>query len=413
MSAQQLKAHDQAVEKFNKHLSVDLVRKSNVIHVAYTASDPRTASETLGRLLSAFLAKQQEIGHPPGTAKFFASEADRYKKDLDVALQQLSDYQQKQRLVSLSDREQSLDRDLTQAQNELRSTDAQISEVSQRLGEQVHQLKGVSPRQETVQRTIPNDYSVERLNTLLAELQNKRTTLLTQFNPSDRLVQEVDQQIVNTNAALKNAQKMRSEEHSSDVNPVWQQVTGSIVQNQSERKALQGRHDELVRQIDQLQSELSGVEEATVSFTTLRQRVTDLENNYQLYTQKRDEAQIADAMDESKLLDVAVAQSPTFAITPFRPKPVTNLIFGTFTAVFLASFMVFFAETGRATIATPRELAKLSRYPLLATVPLDLNAFHGPEERSVDSARLSIILAPEANEEQELRSVFAKETKAS
>ncbi len=165
------------------------------------------------------------------------------------------------------------------------------------------------------------------------------------------------------------------------------------MQNQSERKALQGRHDELVRQIDQLQSELSGVEEATVSFTTLRQRVTDLENNYQLYTQKRDEAQIADAMDESKLLDVAVAQSPTFAITPFRPKPVTNLIFGTFTAVFLASFMVFFAETGRATIATPRELAKLSRYPLLATVPLDLNAFHGPEERSVDSARLSIILA--------------------
>ncbi len=51
MSAQQLKAHDQAVEKFNKHLSVDLVRKSNVIHVAYTASIRGPHLKRSGRLL--------------------------------------------------------------------------------------------------------------------------------------------------------------------------------------------------------------------------------------------------------------------------------------------------------------------------------------------------------------------------
>ncbi len=70
MSAQQLKAHDQAVEKFNKHLSVDLVRKSNVIHVAYTASDPRTASETLGRLLSAFWQNSRKLDILPVQQNF-------------------------------------------------------------------------------------------------------------------------------------------------------------------------------------------------------------------------------------------------------------------------------------------------------------------------------------------------------
>jgi len=387
----QLKAHDKEVEEFDKHLNIDMVRKSNVIHVSYTASDPRAANQMLDRLLNAFLAKHKELGHPAGTAQFFASEAARYKKDLDEAQQQLAAYQQQQQIVSLPDTEQTIDRQITDAQNEMRSTDAQISEVSDRLSTQTHQLRSVPQRQATQQRTIPNDYSVERLNTLIAELQNKRTSLLTKFTPEDRLVQEVDEQIANTKLALKNAQDMTSQEHSSDVNPVWQEVTSSIVQNEAERQALKARRNALAAQVQKLQGNLSNVEGSTVAFTTLRQKVTELENNYQLYTQKRDEAQMAYAMDANKLLNVVVAQSPTFSVTPSRPKPVMDVVLGTFTAFLLASFMVFFAEMGRATIATPRELDKLSRYPLLATVPFDRGQGKAPHRRP-KSERLSITL---------------------
>jgi uncharacterized protein involved in exopolysaccharide biosynthesis len=228
------------------------------------------------------------------------------------------------------------------------------------------------------------------MNTLLADLENKRTGLLTKFTPNDRLVQEVDQQIANTKAALANAKQMTSQEHSSDVNPVWQQVTGSIVQNQSERQALKAQRNQIAQQVKQLQDNLSNVESTTVTFTTLRQKVTQLENNYQTYSQKRDEAQIADAMDENRLLNVAVAQAPTFSITASRPKPILDVVLGTFTAMFLASFMVFFAETGRSTIATPRELDAASRYPLLATVPFLPDHRGKPGEAFTKSARLSI-----------------------
>jgi hypothetical protein len=100
--------------------------------------------------------------------------------------------------------------------------------------------------------------------------------------------------------------------------------------------------------------------------------VTDLENNYQLYTQKRDEAQMADAMNENRLLNVAVQQNPTYSVVPFRPKPVVDTILGGFTAIFLASFMVFFAEVGRDTIANAGELERVSRFQVLATVPMEL-----------------------------------------
>jgi uncharacterized protein involved in exopolysaccharide biosynthesis len=370
MPESELKEHDKAVERFKKHLSVELVRKSNVIHTTYSASDPKTANDTLNRLLSAFLVKQREIAQPPGTAQFFADQATRYKSQLDQAQQELAEYQQQHQIVTLADTEQNIDREINDAQADLRTTDAQMAELSQRIGTQTAQLHGIPTRQLTQERTLPNDYSVERLNTMLAELQNKRTSLLTKFTPEDRLVQEVDRQIADTKDALSKAQHMTSQERSTDVNPVWQSVTGTIIQDQTARQALKAKHDALTEQIATLRSGLSNTESSTVPYTTLRQRVADLQNNYQLYTQKRDEAEIADAMNQNRLLNVAVAQSPTFSITPYRPKPLIDLVLGGFTAIFLASFMVFFAEMGRSTIATSEEIEKMSRFPVLATVPV-------------------------------------------
>ena len=163
---------------------------------------------------------------------------------------------------------------------------------------------------------------------------------------------------------------MTSQEHDSDVNPVWQSVTGSIIQNETQREALKAKHVALAKQIGTLQGQLSGVEGSTVAFNTLRQKVADLQNNYQLYTQKRDEAQIADSMNANRLLNVAVAQSPTYSVTPYRPKPLVDTVLGTFTALFFASFLVFFAEIGRNTFASSAEVEGMLQLPVLAEVPL-------------------------------------------
>ncbi len=370
LTPEQLRAHDKAVDEFEKHLSVSMVRKSNVIEVAYIASNPKTATETLNRLLAAFMKKQRDIAQPPGTAKFFAAQADNYKQQLDQAQQQLAEYQQQNKIVSLGDSEQNLDREINDEQTDLRATDAQISSLSQQLSSQTQHLRSLPTRQMTAVRTIPNDYSIERLNTMLAQLENQRTSLMTKFTANDRLVQEIDKQISDTKQALAKAQRMTSQEHDTDVNPVWQSVSGSIIQNETEREALKAKRAALAKQIGDLQGNLSGIEGSTVAFNTLRQKVTDLQNNYQLYTQKRDEAEIADAMNASRLLNVAVAQSPTFSVVPYRPKPLEDTVLGTFTALFFASFLVFFAEIGRSTFANSFEVERVLRGPVLAEVPL-------------------------------------------
>ena len=368
-SAARIKAHEKAVTKLIGHLSVELLRKSNVIHVVYSARSPQAATATVEKLLAAFLVRQHDLERSSGASSFFASEQERYKRELDDAQQQLADYQQAHQVVSLPDKESSLEEQIVDLEQQLRTTDVLHTELANRLSSGQAQLLVLPQRQIMEQKRVPNILAMEQLGTMLATYRNQRTALLTKFLPNDRLVLEADQQIANTSEALRQATQVNPSEDSTDVNPVWQQVKSAVSQNAIDLGAASARRAGQAAQLATLRALLVATEQATVNFSTLEARVTELQGNYQLYTQKRDEAQIANAMDQQQLVNVAIAESPTFSATPSSPRVAVDLALGGFAAIFFATCAVFFAEMGRDTIASPAELEALTRARVLATVP--------------------------------------------
>ena len=368
-TAAQIKQHEKAVAKLTRQLSVALLRKSNVIHVVYDTRTPQVATETVQKLLDAFLLKQHEMERSSGASSFFATEQERYKRELDAAEHDLSLYQQDRQIVSLSDKEAALEQQIVDLQQQLRATEVQISELSDRLGSGQRQLQNLKPREVTQQKSVPNILAMEQLGTMLATYRNQRTTLLTKFLPTDRLVLEVDQQIANTSDALRAATEVNPSENSTDVNPVWQQVNAAVTQNSIDLSAASARRSDQMKQLADLQTTLITTEGSTVDFNTLQAKVTELQGNYQLYTQKRNEAQVANAMDQQQLVNVAIAERPTFSATPSSPKIGLTLAMGSIAALFFAACSVFFSEMSRDTLASPSELEFVSEVPVLATVP--------------------------------------------
>jgi uncharacterized protein involved in exopolysaccharide biosynthesis len=366
----QIRDHEKAVLEFSKHLTVEPLRKSNVIRVAYVAGSPRVATDTVEHLLAAFMAKQHEIEHSSGATSFFASEAARYKQELDAAQASLAGYQQSNQLVSLPDKENTLEGQINGLEDSIRSTQAQVTEAGQRVVSSKSQLSQLPARLSTQQRSVPNTQAVEQLTAILTNYQNKRTELLTRYLPSDRLITEVDQQIATTSAALATARTTNGQESTTDLNPVYQQVRAGLASSTTDLAALRGRLADLTAQRERLKQQLAQVEGSTVDYSTLQSRVAELQSNYQLYSQKKNEAQIAEAMDQQQLVNVAVAERPTFSAKPYRPVVLVNLAMGLLTALLLAASAVFFAELGRDTIASPQELEAVSTVPVLATIPV-------------------------------------------
>ena len=370
-SPEALKSHEQKLADFRKRLKIDPSRKSNVITVSLTAPSAAEATAALERFSTAYLAHRKLISRPSGTSSFFAEEAHRYQDAWQQANRQLVEFQQKNHLISVPQTEETLNKAIASYEDDARSNGASLSELEGRLSESRHAAGVVPQRQKTQQRIISSQSSVDQMRSLLLQLQNKRTELLTRYTPKDRLVQEVDHQITDTTASLNAALTAKGSEDTTDINPEWQEVQSSLVEGRIERHALRSKSSSLRHNISALRKQLSRLQSLDVPFNALEEKADQARSNYELFAQKRDQAQIEDAMDERKLLNIAVAESPTSAFKPASPKPLLSATLGLLTALFLAAGTVYFAESSRTTVATARELESLSRYPVLATAPYD------------------------------------------
>src|ERR1700730_8270419 len=219
-----IRQHEGLISGFERRFSTEIVRKTNIINVNVRADAPEKAQSDLEHLSVAYLAEHRRLQRPSGESDFFKSEAERIRKVGALASRKLVEFQQQHQLVSLPERETVLNQQITEHERDLLATDVSLHELDARLAASSARLHDLPMRQTTVETVLPNQQSAQSLNTLLVELQNKRTTLLTNFKSSDRFVAELDQQIATTKTALEQATVSTSRAKSTDVDPAWQQL---------------------------------------------------------------------------------------------------------------------------------------------------------------------------------------------
>jgi uncharacterized protein involved in exopolysaccharide biosynthesis len=363
-----IRQHEAQLAAFDKRLETEPVRKTNVISVSLRASTPEEAQNSLQRLADTYLELHRRMQRPAGASTFFASEAERYRKEWDEASRALVNFQQEHQLSSLQQREGDLEVKINKAGDDLLTSQASIGELDGRLAESTRRMNAMSMRHTTQDTAQPNVQSMQQLTTMTTDLENRRTALLTNYKPEDRLVRELDRQIAFTKAKYNEAAATKSHQVTTDVDPVWQQLRTERAEANLGHRAAAARHAAVVAQLTTLKQNLGALQELDVQYNNLDAHVKERKQNYDLYVEKRDQSLIADAMDERGLMNVVVAQQPTWSYLPARPKPRMNAMLGLVTALFLGLCAIYLAEAGRNTVATPRELDAASRYPVLATL---------------------------------------------
>lgn len=360
---------EEASRRLAKDLVITPVKKANIIEVKYTSGSPERAATVLRRVQELYLEKHLKLHRPAGTYEFFKSQADQYESQLQSAEKQLSSFQQSMNVVSLTQQKDQTVLKLTEAKSKLLETKAFVREVTDRISQVQRQLQTLQPRIVTQRRALPNQYSAERLNTLIVELKNRRTQLLTKFRPEDRLVREVDQQIQTTRAALEKASGETATEQSTDLNPLRQTLETELARGRVDQAGAEGRHEMLVGQVAQYEAQLSRLEGITAEYESLNRKVKESADNYELYKKKAEEARITDELDQNKITNVSVAEAPIQPQLPIKPNRPMNLVLGVFLGLLLSIGSVFIAEFLRDTVLTPRELEALTGKKVLASLP--------------------------------------------
>jgi uncharacterized protein involved in exopolysaccharide biosynthesis len=380
-------AIERATVGLQHDLKISSVRKANIIQVDYSDTNPRRAASVLRHLADAYLEAHLKVHGTPGTYQFFSTQADHYQKELKDAEAKQEQFRQDHSIIMLAQQKDAMLQKATESEATLLQANAAIREFTDRIADTRRQLATAPSRIMTQTRVVPNQYSIEHLSSMLAELQNRRTQLLAKFRPEDRLVQEVEKEISDTQVTLEKTAKVTASEQATDINPVHQNLELELAKEQTELAGLEARRQALALQAKSYRSQLMFLGNSTSEYDDLTRTQKKAEENYLLYARKTEEARIAESLDRQKIANVAIAEPPTEPHLPSKPNVRTNLTLGLLLAGFLSLAVAFGAEyvtqTARPaafdmqprldgqsldTIEHGSELEAFTSLPILATV---------------------------------------------
>ena len=322
-------AIEKATLKLSKNLAILPVRKSALINVAYISGDRNQSVAVLNELAKDYLAKRATLHSAKSAAPFFRQKSQSIAEDLQAKQELRASILQNTGYTSLPEQKELSLQQIEDLQKSLDDVNATLAETSSRLAQITMQQKSSAPRIVTQDRILANQNSVERLNTMLVELRNNRTELAVKFRPGDVLLVNQDKKIADTEAALKSAKEINSEDKTTDVNPVWLALDTEAHRLRQTEAGLLSRKAELNAELTHHRGEMGTMEYTSIKVADLDREIKSLEGSLDLYRSKAISAGVAEDLDEAKISNVVVS---SFPIVPVLPMPskfnyLTGLLF--------------------------------------------------------------------------------------
>jgi len=359
------------VRRLASQLKVEPIRKSNLILISYDSADPALAARVLNSLARLYVEKHKEVGRFSEETPFFIQQAEQSRIRLNQAELQLLDFSQSRGVVAGT-----LERDLgLQRAGEIETvygqTSVAIEETSRRIEELRKKLESFPERSTSQVRTSDNPQLLETLKGRLLELQLKRTALLTKYQPSYRLVQEVEEQINEAQSAIAAERLLPVREETTEKDPNHEWAKADLSKAEVELRALQARQQATALELAAARSRARMLGEAAIHQQDLLRGMKTAEESYLLYARKSEEARITDALDERGIVNVAIAEPPVAPVLP-KHSPRVVLFLGALAGVFAGIGMAFAVDSLDPAFRTPEEVVEYLRAPVLASLPREV-----------------------------------------
>ena len=307
-----------AVRDFEQTLRVTLIPDSSLISVRYASQDPAQAAAIVNTLADLYMDKHATLHKNIEALEFFKQQAERYATELEEFQSDLTAFRERNQISMLGDQKQSNIVHMADLEAGYQGVEAQLRDAQQRLILLKTQAGEMPERVRTASRLAVNEPLVERLKSTLMDFENERTELLSRYEPGYRLVQEMERKIRDTRAALDQAQSKSVVDETQSLNPLRQAVEGDYLHTQAEVAGLRARSDELLTKLRTHQRRQSSLERITAEHDALDRKARMAEQNFMRYQNKEEDARIASALDQERLLNVSIVEKATPPALPIN-----------------------------------------------------------------------------------------------
>ncbi len=364
-----------ATSRFARTLEVQPLLASNVIRVSYASPEPERSPRVLNTLGRLYIDKHLEAHRAAGALDFFNAEAQRYRTELDRAQQGIAELSRKRGVIDVGVEKRAALERLDDLEGTLTRIRGEIDAAGRRIATLEREQQGASARITTEVRTDP--VLTAALREEFHALELKKIQLTQVFRPEYPQVQEVERQIVATQRALRESIEAPVSEETTDRDPTYDWVRGELTKARAELAALQATAEATAAAVAAYRGRTRRLSDFARAHERLEDDLRRVEENYLVYSRKREEARISEALDERHILNVSITDPPTTPILPKGPPNKLVLLGGLIAALALGGLSAAAAELLDSSLSRPDDVEAFLETSVLASFPLCDNALEG------------------------------------
>ena len=359
---------DKAVKHLGDRIKIAQVTQSNVITATYKSSDPQLCYAVVKQLSQLYLEKHIEVNRAHGAYDFFAQQTDLYRNELAAAEDRLKQFNIEHGAAAADAVRTDLATHLNTAVAQYETASDQARASAERLREDEAQLGTTAPRATTAEIDAPADVLSQQLSSTLLTSQLKREALVAKYDPSYPLVQEADQEISTTEAAIKAAESHRFATHTTDRDATYELLRADIAKTRADLHAETVMAQGLDSDVRNTKARLTESDQLAITQSALLRDVQTNEADFTLYQGKREQERASNALDAQRISNVAIADAPSVPSLPAY-NPLLVILLGFVGATVLSVAVVYVFEYADASLQTPEDVSTVLNLPVLASFP--------------------------------------------
>lgn len=296
----------QAMRTLLKSITTELVPRSNVFKVSLIWSDPNIAEELLRTIMEEYVKYRGEIYTPEGAKEFFSIQLNHFNNELE---------QSENKLIELAEESNTADPGAQIQSNllHMKNIENQITEMSKDLEMKKSEIEYLSQVLRSSKANFLSFSSNLALSDFGKKLQDaviEREKLLRVYQKESPNIRRIDEEI----QSIYNELKAEAGRYLDDQRS---RIEGQKIVIKSMQKRL-----------GEIESENVKLYKAKMMAQRVGRKVTLLQDSYDTFAKRFEEARINNTTDANRLFTVSVLSWPAAAVAPVFPNKINVILLG-------------------------------------------------------------------------------------
>ncbi|MEE9351331.1 MAG: polysaccharide biosynthesis tyrosine autokinase [Thiotrichaceae bacterium] len=334
-------------ELFLSYLEITPTPQSRLVNISFENSDPELATTVTNTLVNDYIQSNMEKKRSATsyTREYLNTRVNDTKRMLEQSEQRLNDYATKHKIIKFDEKQETKLATLKKLEEMLAVADGNRIDAKSK-NQQFRASAGL------VAENLNTSPVLQTLKLSKAQLDAEYQEKLQTYKPSYPGMLQIK----------KRLNKLASE-ISKERNTIISQTrlsTGNRYKTSNKQvKKLAGK-------VTSLKRELMGAQNKAVEFNVIKREVSSNQNLYNTLLKRLNEVTVA---SDAAVNNISIINKAYVPKKKIRPRRLLNLAAGTLLGLFTGSLLALFLELTRGRIRNEGDIKKLTRLPLLGSIP--------------------------------------------